>query len=144
MQTFFFTFETNEKVISFQNANYVYFYTQFKINLIFRIQTTFTYKFNSKISFTYIYQHDNDGPPYNTLVIDQISFWLYLGFKRNKHKCNFHYVAMPMMTSHILKSVDFTKTQKSRHLENETLFFLPIKKFIDYTSTATLLQKIVL
>ena len=28
-----------------------------------------------------------------------------------------------MMTSQILKSVDFTKTQKSRHLENETLFF---------------------
>ena len=37
---------------------------------------------------------------------------------------NFHYVAMPMMTSQIMKSVDFTKTQKSRYLENETLFFL--------------------
>ena len=43
-------------------------------------------------------------------------------------KCNFHYVAMPMMTSQILKSVDFTKTQKSRYLENETSFFLQIKK----------------
>ena len=32
-----------------------------------------------------------------------------------------------MMTSQILKSVDFTKTQKSRYLENET-FFLQIKK----------------
>ena len=31
-----------------------------------------------------------------------------------------------MMTSQILKSVDFTKTQKSRYLENET-FFLQIK-----------------
>ena len=71
---FFFTFETNEIVISFQNANYVYFHTQFKINLIFRIQTIFTFKFNSKVSFMYIYQHDNDGPPYSTLVIDQISF----------------------------------------------------------------------
>ena len=106
---FFFTFETNEIVISFQNANYVYFHTQFKINLIFRIQTIFTFKFNSKVSFMYIYQHDNDGPPYSTLVIDQISFWLYLRFKRNKHKCNFHYVAMPMMTSHILKSHKNTK-----------------------------------
>ena len=23
--------------------------------------------------------------------------WQYLGFKRNKHDCNFHYVAMPMI-----------------------------------------------
>ena len=45
------------------------------------------------------------------------------------HKCNFHYVAMCMMTSQILKSVDFTKTRKSRYLENETLLFL-IKKHI--------------
>ena len=47
-----------------------------------------------------------------------------LGFKVNKRKCNFHYVTMPMMMSEILKSVDFTKTQKSRYLKNETLFFL--------------------
>ena len=33
-----------------------------------------------------------------------------------------------MMTSQILKSVDFTKTQKSRYLENEKLFFIQIKK----------------
>ena len=44
---------------------------------------------------------------------------------------------MPMMTSQVLKSVDFTKTQKCRYLENETIFFLQIKK-------ATLWQKIVL
>ena len=31
-------------------------------------------------------------------------------------------VPMPMMTSQILKSVDFTKKHKSRYLENETLF----------------------
>ena len=43
-----------------------------------------------------------------------------------------------MMTSQILKFVDFTKTQKSRYLENETLFFLQITKFINYTSRATL------
>ena len=35
---------------------------------------------------------------------------------------NFHYGAMSMMTSQILKSVDFTETQKSRYLENETFF----------------------
>ena len=29
---------------------------------------------------------------------------------------------MPMMTSEILKSVDFTKTRISRNLENETFF----------------------
>ena len=37
---------------------------------------------------------------------------------------------MPMMKSQILKSVDFIKIQKSRYLENETLFFLQIKKLI--------------
>ena len=36
--------------------------------------------------------------------------------------------------------MDFIKTQKSRYLENKT-FFLQIKKFIDYTSRATLLEK---
>ena len=35
---------------------------------------------------------------------------------------------MPMGTSQILKSVDFTKTQKSKYLDNETLFFIQIKK----------------
>ena len=48
-----------------------------------------------------------------------------------------------MMTSQILKSVDFTKTQKSRYLENET-FFLQIKTFINHASRATLWQEIVL
>ena len=51
---------------------------------------------------------------------------------------------MAMMTSQILNSVDFTKTEKSRHLENETLFFLQIKKIINCASRATLWQKIVL
>ena len=46
-----------------------------------------------------------------------------------------------MMTSQILKSTDFTKIQKSRYLENETFFFFQIKKFINYTSRATLCQK---
>ena len=47
-----------------------------------------------------------------------------------------------MMTSQILKSVDFTKTQKPKNLENK-IFFLQLKKIINYTSRATLLQKIV-
>ena len=47
-----------------------------------------------------------------------------LRIKKNKLKCNFHYVAIPMMTSQILEYVDFTETQKSRYFENETLFFL--------------------
>ena len=46
-----------------------------------------------------------------------------------------------MMMSQILKYVVFTKTQKSRYLENETLLFLQIKKFIDYTSRTTIWQK---
>ena len=52
---------------------------------------------------------------------------------------------MPAMTSEILKSVDFTKTQKSRYLEKETLFFLQKKnknkKLIKYASRATLWEK---
>ena len=40
---------------------------------------------------------------------------------------------MLMMTSRILKSANFTRTQKSRYLENETLFFFQIKKFINHT-----------
>ena len=32
-----------------------------------------------------------------------------------------------MTTSQILKSVDFTKMQRSRYLKNKTLFFLEIK-----------------
>ena len=48
---------------------------------------------------------------------------------------------MPTMTSQILKSVDFAKTQKIKYLENKTLFFLQIKKIINYTSRATLWQK---
>ena len=54
-----------------------------------------------------------------------------------------HYVAIIMMTSQILNSAGFTKTQKSWYLENET-FFLQIKKFINYTSSAALWQRIVL
>ena len=35
---------------------------------------------------------------------------------------------MLVMMSQILKFVDFTKTQKFRYLENETLFFIQIIK----------------
>ena len=45
------------------------------------------------------------------------------------------------MSSKILKSVDFRKTQKFRYLEKETLFFIEIKKIINYTSRATLWLK---
>ena len=51
---------------------------------------------------------------------------------------------MPLMTKQIFKSVNFTKIQKSRHPKKETLFLLQIKKIINYTSKATLWQKIVL
>ena len=49
---------------------------------------------------------------------------------------------MSLMSSQILKSVDFTRTQKFRYLEDKT-FFLQIKKFINYTSRGALWQKIV-
>ena len=42
-----------------------------------------------------------------------------MSFKRSKHD-----VAISMMASQIMNSVDFTKTQKSRYIENETSFFL--------------------
>ena len=45
-----------------------------------------------------------------------------------------------MMTSKI--SQKFHKNTKTWYLENETLFFLQIKKFINYTSSATLWQRI--
>ena len=47
------------------------------------------------------------------------------------------------MTSQILRFVDFTETQKSRYLENETLLFLKLKKVLNYTSGTTLWQNIV-
>ena len=43
---------------------------------------------------------------------------------------------MSMMTSYILKFVNFTKTQKSRYLENETLFFLQ-----NHNNSAVLMPK---
>ena len=49
---------------------------------------------------------------------------------------------MSVMTSQILRSVDFTKSKKPRYLEIETSFSLHIKKFINCTSKATLWQKI--
>ena len=55
---------------------------------------------------------------------------IVLRIQKNKNKCNFHYVAMPMMTSQISNFVDFTQTQKSRHLRNEKIFFLQIKKML--------------
>ena len=53
-------------------------------------------------------------------------------------------MVMPMVTSQILESLDFRKTQKSRYLGNETLLFLQIKKSIKDTSRVTLLENIVL
>ena len=48
-----------------------------------------------------------------------------------------------MMMSQILRSVGFTKRQKSRYLKNETFLF-QIKKLINFASRAILWQKIVL
>ena len=59
------------------------------------------------------------------------------------YKCDLYHATMPMMTSQILKSVNFT-IQKSRYLKNETLFFLQIKKIVNYPTRATLWQKVVL
>ena len=59
--------------------------------------------------------------------------YIEVGAPPKKHKSNFHYLAIFMMTSQILRSMHLKKTQKSRYLENETFLFLQIKKFINYT-----------
>ena len=51
---------------------------------------------------------------------------------------------MCILTSPILKLMDFTKTQKHKYLENETLFVLQIKKMVNYTSGAFLWREILL
>ena len=58
-------------------------------------------------------------------------FVKHLGLKRKTHKCNFHYVALLMMSSKILKF---------RYLQNETLFFLKIKNSLN-THEALLYDK---
>ena len=50
---------------------------------------------------------------------------------------------MPMITSQILKFVDFTETQNSRYLENKTLLLLKLKKIVNYTSGTILWQNMV-
>ena len=63
---------------------------------------------------------------YTSILPNFILIVLTIQFKRNKQKCNFHFVAMPMMRSPILKFLNFTKARKSRYLENKALFFLQI------------------
>ena len=50
---------------------------------------------------------------------------------------------MSMMASQILKFVDSSITQKSKYFENETLFFLQIRKSIRDTLDLWKWQKIV-
>ena len=80
-------------------------------------------------------QHTSIGPDF---------ILIGLKIQKKQQKCNFHYVAMLLVMSQILKSVDFTKTQKSTYLENETLILLQIKKIINCASRDTLWQKLVL
>ena len=67
-------------------------------------------------------------------VIEHTSIWpsFLLGFKINKHKCNFHYITY----DEILKSMDFIETQKSRYLVNEALVFPQIKKLIQHLASS--------
>ena len=45
------------------------------------------------------------------LIFDQIWFWYYLRFKRNKQKCNFY--AGSMMKSQFCNFADFNKKHKN-------------------------------
>ena len=47
-----------------------------------------------------------------------------------------------MLTSYILKPVDFIQRQKSRYLDENKTFFLQIKKLINYTSRASYCKKL--
>ena len=61
----------------------------------------------------FIIQHNSIWPNF-VLTVLRIQ-------KKNKDRCNFHYVAMSMITSETMKSVNFTKkTQKFRCFGNET------------------------
>ena len=55
---------------------------------------------------------------------------------RNKNKCNFHYVTIPMMASQILKSVDFKKNTKMQIPHELNITYSSNKKFINCTSRA--------
>ena len=60
MQTiFYFRIQLNSYFIS-----KFFFCVQIKNDFIFKIQTFFTFKFDSKLAFMYKYQHNSDGPPY--------------------------------------------------------------------------------
>ena len=54
--------------------------------------------------------------------VRDVTKFILIVLRIQKNKCNFHYVAMPMMTPQIFKSVNFTKTQKSRYFTNKTFF----------------------
>ena len=47
-----------------------------------------------------------------------------------------------MLTSYILKPVDFIQRQKSRYLDENETFFFQIKKLINYTSRASYCKKL--
>ena len=54
-------------------------------------------------------------------------------------------LVMPIMIPQILKSVDFTKVQKSRYLENKILLFLQVKKVgVTKPCTHSILRMIIL
>ena len=62
--------------------------------------------------------------------VRNVTKFILIVFRIQKNKCNFHYVAMLMMTPQIFKSVNFTKTQKSRYFKNKTFFLQKNKTLI--------------
>ena len=75
----------------------------------------------------YIYSHLSQGKSYGFEAWSQKKSYRNLQKVRESFsKKNFP--TLLIMTSRILKSAYFTKTKKSRYLENETLFFSSNKK----------------
>ena len=68
-------------------------------------------------------------------IIKYTSIWpnfKLIALRIQKKYAKVYYAAMSMITPQILKFVDFTKTQKSRYVEHETLFFLQINILITH------------
>ena len=69
-------------------------------------------------------QHTNIWPNFILIV---------LRIKKNKHKCNFYYIAMPMMMSQIFNSMDFTGFQKNSRTKHIKGCFMAKIVFVEVT-----------
>ena len=72
----------------------------------------------------FVIQQTSTWPGFTLIVLQKKSKKISISVTSITYQC----LRWPMMTLQSLESVDLAETQKSRYLENETLFFLQIKK----------------